>query len=118
MSDSPDTATTTIDSHRHNSRLNQVLAWVGIVAGLVFIVAAVFFSGFILGRGGDGYGWHRGYQTGQMRPGGQGAGCPMMQMMQPGGMGTGGMPGMGTGGMPGMGSPSMTPPMSPPTAGR
>lgn len=32
---------------RH-SRLNQALAWVGIVAGGIFIVAAIFFSGFFL----------------------------------------------------------------------
>lgn len=30
------------------SRLNQALAWVGIVAGGLFIVAAIFFSGFFL----------------------------------------------------------------------
>src|SRR5947209_18639623 len=34
---------------RHSSsRLNQALAWVGIVAGGLFIVAAVFFAGFFL----------------------------------------------------------------------
>ena len=31
-----------------HSRLNQALAWVGIVAGGLFIVAAIFFSGFFL----------------------------------------------------------------------
>jgi hypothetical protein len=37
--------------HREGpNRLYQVLAWVGIVAGVVFIVAVVFFSGFFLGR--------------------------------------------------------------------
>jgi hypothetical protein len=36
-------------SLRHqSSRLNQALAWVGIVAGGLFIVAAIFFSGFLL----------------------------------------------------------------------
>jgi hypothetical protein len=30
------------------SRLNQALAWVGIVAGGLFIVAAIFFAGFFL----------------------------------------------------------------------
>src|SRR4051812_46917207 len=34
---------------RKPSRLNQVAAWVGIVAGTVFVVAVIFFSGFILG---------------------------------------------------------------------
>ena len=115
-------------AHR-NTRLYQVLAWVGIVAGILFIVAAVFFSGFLAGRTTDGYGWHRGAQ---MQPGGgTGGGCPMMQM-QPGGMGQGGMPGgMGQGGMgPGMmpggmgpggmrgPTPSSTPPMSPPAGQR
>jgi hypothetical protein len=43
---------------RGSSRVLQVLAWVGIVAGVVFVVAVVFFSGFFLGRhaGGPGYG--------------------------------------------------------------
>ena len=44
---------------RQPSRLNQVAAWVGIVAGVVFIVAAIFFSGFALGaHSGKGYGGH------------------------------------------------------------
>ena len=34
-----------------SGRLNQALAWVGIVAGGLFIVAAVFFSGFFLSWG-------------------------------------------------------------------
>lgn len=78
------------------SRLNQALAWVGIVAGGVFIVAAIFFSGFFLSWGiGDGS-WHHHMGPGSM------AGCnhmksgePMMKpdehmkpgaMMRPGGM--------------------------------
>lgn len=81
-----------------NSRVYQVLAWVGIVAGIVFIVAVIFFSGFLAARVADGNGWHRGYQNSQMRPGGpMGGGCPMMQMqgrgMGPGGMSPGGKPG-------------------------
>ena len=86
--------------HR-SSRVYQVLAWVGIVAGIVFIVAAIFFSGFLAARVAGGSGWHRGDQNSQMRPGGpMGGGCPMMQM-QGGGMGPGGMGpgGMGSGGM-------------------
>jgi hypothetical protein len=97
-------------AHR-NTRLYQLLAWVGIVAGVLFIIAVVFFFGFVAGRTTDGYGWHRGAQNGQMRPDGMmGGGCPMMQM-QPGGMGPGGMPGgMGPGGMPGgMGPGGMGP---------
>mgnify|MGYP000959684050 CR=1 FL=1 len=105
-------------AHR-NTRLYQVLAWVGIVAGILFIVGAVFVSGFLAGRTADGYGWHRGAQSGQMQPGGpMGGGCPMMQM-QPGGMGQGGMMpgmmpgGMGPGGMRGPTPSSPTPMQSP-----
>jgi hypothetical protein len=36
------------NSQSRPSRLNQALAWVGIVAGGLFIVAAIFFSGFFL----------------------------------------------------------------------
>lgn len=51
------TRTAEVRERRESSRLNQVLAWVGIVAGVVFIVAVVFFSGFFLGRhSGAGYG--------------------------------------------------------------
>lgn len=83
-----DTAQQTID--RRHTRLNQVAAWVAIVAGLVFIVGAVFFSGYFLGRHSGGYhGWgcHRGMEMGQR-------GGPMMPMGPgPGMMG----PGMGPG---------------------
>jgi hypothetical protein len=36
------------NSRPQPSRLNQALAWVGIVAGGLFIVAGIFFSGFFL----------------------------------------------------------------------
>ena len=36
------------NSQPRPSRLNQALAWVGIVAGGLFIVAAIFFAGFFL----------------------------------------------------------------------
>ena len=39
---------------RSRNRLTTAAAWVGIVAGVVFIVAVVFFSGFILGKNADG----------------------------------------------------------------
>ena len=87
------------DPGQHPARLYQTLAWVGIVAGVVFTVAVIFFSGMLLGRasGGD-HGWHRGNQGGQMGQGGSTGDCPMMR---PGGMGPGGMGpgGMGPGGM-------------------
>jgi hypothetical protein len=44
------------------NRLPAVAAWVGIVAGVVFIVAVIFFSGFFLGAhsGGHRGGWGHG----------------------------------------------------------
>jgi hypothetical protein len=43
------------------NRLYQAVAWVAIVAGTIFIVGAVFFTGFALGRhSGHGGGWHHG----------------------------------------------------------
>lgn len=79
--------------HAQPSRLNQVLAWVGLVAGVLFIVALIFFAGFVLGRASDGYhDWNRGYHGGQMNPGGSMGSCPMREnggMMGPGQMGPG-----------------------------
>jgi hypothetical protein len=42
------------DEPRH-SKLTAVAAWVGIVAGVVFTVAVIFFSGFILGAHSGGH---------------------------------------------------------------
>jgi hypothetical protein len=78
------------------NRLNQILAWVGIVAGVVFIVAAVFFSGFFIGRNSGGYDWNRMHPYGGQSPMGPG-------MMGPGQTGPGGMMG------PGQQSPTTTP---------
>ena len=74
---------------RRPSRLNQVAAWVGIIAGIVFIVGSVFFTGYFLGRHGGG-GWHhqRGPEMGFR-------GGPPMMPMGPGMMGPGRGPGMG-----------------------
>jgi hypothetical protein len=70
------------------SRLGQVAAWVVIIAGIVFVVAVIFFSGLVLGWSSGGHdGWHRGYY------GGRDGTCSMMApggMMGPGGMGPGG----------------------------
>lgn len=77
--------TTTADIVKGGDRgLNRVLAWVGIIAGTVFIVGAVFFSGYALGAGSGGF--HRTWH----------GGCPMMggdrdDMGGPGRMGPGGM---------------------------
>jgi hypothetical protein len=46
---SDDSGTDQTAGHRHQpSRLNQALAWVGIVAGGLFVVGAIFFSGYFL----------------------------------------------------------------------
>lgn len=84
----PDSRETVID--RRRSRLNQVAAWVGIIAGIVFIVGSVFFTGYFLGRhSGHGGGWgHHRVDSGFR------GGPPMMPMMGPG-TGAGMGPGMG-----------------------
>ena len=71
------------------NRLSAVAAWVGIIAGIVFIVAVIFFTGFILGahagHGGGGGGWHRGHRdSAMMEHGGPGMG-PRGQRQGPGG---------------------------------
>jgi hypothetical protein len=76
-------------------RLSQVVAWVVIVAGVVFVVAVISFSRFFLGwSSGDHYGRHRSYGGWHRGYGGWPAGtCPMMEpggMMGPGGVGPGG----------------------------
>jgi hypothetical protein len=39
-------------------RVFQIAAWVAIVAGIVFILAVIFFTGFILGHRGGHHGHH------------------------------------------------------------
>ena len=97
------------------SRLNQALAWVGIVAGGVFIVAAVFFSGFFLswslgGPGDDHKGPGPMACCADMKPGEQMKPGAMMApgaQMKPGEMMPGGMMG------PGPQSPTTTPSNTP-----
>ena len=49
MTDTTDAAATDSIGPEHGpSRLNKALAWVGIVAGGVFIVGAIFLSGYFL----------------------------------------------------------------------
>ena len=48
----------TREERRRPNRVTTIAAWVGIVAGVVFIVAVVFFSGFVLGKNAGG-GHHR-----------------------------------------------------------
>lgn len=84
------------------TRLNQALAWVGIIAGVLFVVAVIFFSGYFLSwSSGSHCGLHRGDHSGQTGPGDTMGSCPMMgqgEMMGPGHMVPGAMmPGGPTG---------------------
>ncbi len=80
MTESPEhdqsTATPTRrpDDHRSGG-LYRALAWVGITAGTLFIVATVFFSGYVLGTHNDGAGKRSGcpgHHRMLMQPPGQG----------------------------------------------
>ena len=90
----------TEDRPRHN-RVTQVAAWVGIVAGVTFVVAVIFFSGFILGKHADGGGHHRGgpdREAGMFHRGGPPMGPPHIFFPGgPGGPGAQGGPGFGPG---------------------
>jgi hypothetical protein len=102
-----------------SSRLNQALAWVGIAAGGLFIVAAVFFSGFFLRSSMGGH--HMGPAKMDDCCSHMKSGDHMAQgsMLGPGGPKPGGqmtpgqmMPGMTMG--PGMMGPSPQSPTTPP----
>ena len=83
------------------NRLYQAVAWVAIVAGTVFIVGAVFFTGFALGRhSGHGGGWHD--RDGDSQQFHHRGGPPMMPM----GPGSGPWGPMGPGGPGGPGGPN------------
>jgi hypothetical protein len=106
---SPVTTGPVTPPHEHRrSRLTAVATWVGIVAGVVFIVAVIFFSGFVLGArtGGGHHGWghHRGGEDGfaQFHRG------PMMFPMGPRGEFPRSPFGPGGPGGPGMQSPGQT----------
>ncbi|OIN80681.1 hypothetical protein BMG05_11200 [Mycobacterium malmoense] len=84
------------DPNERPSRLGQAVAAVGIIAGVVFVVAVVFFSGVLLGGYRDGYGGPDGRSVYQVGPSGKAGTCPMMGrdgMMGPGQMSPGGMMG-------------------------
>lgn len=72
-------------------RLMQAAAVVGIVAGVVFVVAVVFFTGVLAGASWDGGGGYGRYH-GPMGYGRRMGTCPMMSGggMMPGGMMPGG----------------------------
>jgi hypothetical protein len=81
------------------NRLYQIAAWVAIVAGSLFIVAVIFFSGFALGRhaGGAGhFGGHHRHHSDMSQQAGPGMMHGWPGQMRPGGgmWGPGGGPGM------------------------
>ena len=47
---------------RHNP-LNRAVAWVGVVAGVVFVVAVIFFSGLFIGMAMTSGHHHGGYRA-------------------------------------------------------
>jgi len=107
--------------HKHRpNRVYQAAAWVAIVAGVVFIVGAIFFTGFALGRhsGGGHGGHHRGYgEMSEMGP----RVAPLMPGMRPGGPMGPGRPDMGPGmrpDAPGSMGPDLRPETPPPPTPR
>ncbi|MFI5509727.1 hypothetical protein ACIA48_19855 [Mycobacterium sp. NPDC051804] len=57
---SPSPAPPVVREEPRRPRATLAAAWVGIVAGVVFIVAVIFFSGFILGAHSGGHRGHGG----------------------------------------------------------
>ena len=115
MSETPEhptrpTSVATVDDRRP-SKLVVIALWVAIVAGVVFTVAVIFFSGFALGRHAGGGGFHHkqfghGHENGMIfhRQG------PPMGPMGPMGPGPWQGPGFGPGQGPGQqGAPGSTP---------
>lgn len=74
--------------HGRPNRLYQTAAWVAIVAGTVFIVGAVFLTGFTLGRHSGNGGWGHHGRIERMGPP-MGPGMMGPGMMGPGMMGPG-----------------------------
>lgn len=110
MSETPEsrtepTAVATAPRWDRTNRLSQVAAWVGIVAGVLFIVAVVFFSGFFIGSGGYFGCDHRGDGYWTYYHGGPPVGPGMMGPYGP--IGPGGM--MGPGGQWGPYGPGQQP---------
>ena len=103
------------DDGRPN-RLAVIALWVAIVAGVVFTIAVIFFSGFALGRHAGGGGYHH-MQRGHDRQSGMIFRHPGPRMGPMGPMGPGGPFQQGPGGpgsqSPQTPSPTVTP--APPT---
>jgi len=106
----PDSATPTASAPAERGHtLYRALAWVGVVAGVVFIVGVVFAAGLALGGGHRG--WDRGGPAGSTV-----GGCPMMKSgAAGGGMQRGGAPEEVPGGGPGMMAPQRVPPAPAPS---
>jgi len=116
MTDTPESTSERITPGGQRRGVNHALAWSGIAAAAVFIVAVVFFSGFFIGRATDGFGGNRGHCQGT--PGMMGPGMMGPGMMGPGMMGPQGSwpPGnMGPSGPwgPGQSQPPTTTPTTP-----
>lgn len=80
----PPTAPTVVETEpRRQNRLTAVAAWVGIVAGVVFVVAVIFFSGFFLGAHSGG-GHRGGHGDGEVAIFHKGGPPPMFPMGPPG----------------------------------
>ncbi|MCV7155600.1 hypothetical protein H7I57_31435 [Mycobacterium pyrenivorans] len=110
MTDTPESTSERIAVAGQRRGVNHALAWSGIAAAAVFIVAVVFFSGFFIGRATDGFGGNRGNCQGT--PGMMGPGMMGPGMMGPGMMGPGMMGPSGPGG-PGQSQPPTTTPTTP-----
>jgi len=70
------------NDNERTSRLGQAAAIVAIVAGVVFVVAVIFFAGFFVAGGWAGDGDRDGRMSGRMGPDGMPATCPMMNRAQ------------------------------------
>ena len=57
-----DPAPAPVAARNRTPRVFQAAAWVAIVAGIVFIVSAIFFTGYTLGRHSGNHGWHHGHK--------------------------------------------------------
>lgn len=72
MTDTPESTSERIAVAGQRQGVNHAVAWSGIAAAAVFIVAVVFFSGFSIGRATDGFDGNRGHcqgTPGMMGPG-------------------------------------------------
>ena len=69
---------------RRSAKVPLIAAWVGIVAGVVFIVAVIFGTGFMLGAHSGGHGGGHGRGDVMMHRGGPPQSFPMGPMVRPG----------------------------------